>query len=135
MLDSEEITSVYQGWCHDESKFDPRYLKPFVRAVGRKDGVSTARAIPHFECGDADYAEFLPVDLDSGPLLTKLRTDPKRGLICIDWKQANLLLQGNEKTNNYEILELMVLPCNHRLTHLGDTEDRIPAECIADLAQ
>ena len=23
VLDSEEITSVYQGWCHDNSKFDP----------------------------------------------------------------------------------------------------------------
>lgn len=23
VLDSEEITSVYQGWCHDDSQFDP----------------------------------------------------------------------------------------------------------------
>ena len=42
-------------------------------------------------------------------------------------------MQGNENKRTYEILEILVLPCNMKLTLIGDTEDRIPDDCIADL--
>ena len=76
---------------------------------------------------------FDPVESTSADLLTSVTTDPDRGLFCIDWDKADVNLHGNENKSNYEIIEIMVLPCNHRQTHIGDTEDHIPEECIADL--
>ena len=62
-----------------------------------------------------------------------MTTNPDRGFFCIEWDKADMNLHGNENKNDYEILEIMVLPCNHRETHLGGTEDKISDKCIADL--
>ena len=34
---------------------------------------------------------------------------------------------------NHSQLEIVVLPCNHRLTHIGGTDDRIPDDCEENL--
>ena len=114
-------------------RVDPRYVKFYVRATGKKNGVATQRAIHFHRCTNADLDSFDPVESTSADLLTSVTTDPDRGLFCIEWDKADVNLHGNENKSNYEILEILVLPCNHRQTHIGDTEDHIPEECIADL--
>ena len=114
-------------------KLDERYIKFFVRTKGKKDGVPTQSAIPYRRCTDTDLGEFLPVETTSVELLDAVTTDPDRGLFCIEWDKFEVNLHGNENKKNFEILEIMVLPCNMRQTHLGATEDNISDECIADL--
>ena len=40
-------------------KADPRYIKFFVRTVGKKDGVPTQKAVPFHRCSEGDMSEFL----------------------------------------------------------------------------
>ena len=127
------IAFTLEDYLTSKMKMDPRYVKFYVRTVGKKDGVPTQRAIPFHRCTNDDLAEFDPVEQTSNDLLKALTTDPDRGLFCIEWDKADINLHGNENKKNYEIIEIMVLPCNHRLTHIGDTEDRITEECVADL--
>ena len=127
------IAFAFEDYLTSKNKIDPRYVKFFVRATGKLEGEEVVRAIPFGKCTESDLAEFLPVEPSSAPLLEKLTTDPERGLYCIDWEKADLNLHGNENKKNYQILEIMVLPCNMRQTHIGDTEDHIPDECIAEL--
>ena len=113
-------------------KIDERYIKMFVRVTGQIDGESFTREIPFDKCTDADYAEFLPVSDGSAYLLNELKTNPKRGLWCINMEEADISIFGNELDRNHTRFEIVVLPCNHRLTQLGGKDDRIPQNCIED---
>ena len=108
------IAFSLEDYLTSKLKADPRYIKFFVRATGKKDGVATQRAVPFHKCTEADLGEFLPVEPTSVALLDAVTTDPDRGLFCIDWEKADINLHGNENKKNYEILEIMVLPCNMR---------------------
>ena len=127
------IAFSLEDYLTSKLKADERYIKFFVRATGKKDGVPTQRSLPFHRCTDADLGGFLPVEPTSVELLTAITTDPDRGLFCIEWDKSEVNLHGNENKKNYEILEIMVLPCNMRQTHLGATEDNISDDCIADL--
>ena len=48
-------------------------------------------------------------------------------------EEADISIFGNERDRNNMRLEIHVLPCNHRLTHIGGSDDRIPQNCIGDL--
>jgi len=62
-----------------------------------------------------------------------MRDDPKRGFFCLDWETLqDLELYGTENFNEYQRLEIFLLPCNHIHTDLGEDSDVIPKECIAD---
>ena len=112
-------------------KHDERYIKTFARMVGKKNGENFSREVKTHRCTEADYAKFLPVSQSSAFLLNELKTDENRGLWCLD--QTGIKLFGNEQDRNESRLEISVLPCNHRLTHIGGAEDRIPDDCVADL--
>ena len=74
--------------------------------------MAISRNIPYKKCNQEDYDEFHPVLPGYVSLLDSLKKEPKRGLYCIDWKEANINLQGNERNANHERLEILVLPCN-----------------------
>ena len=114
-----------------EMKHDEKYIKTFARMVGKKNGKVFSQEIKTHRCTEADYAKFLPVSASSAFLLNELKTNERRGLWCLD--QAEIKLFGNEQDLNESRLEISVLPCNHRLTHIGGAEDRIPDDCVADL--
>ena len=83
------------------------------------------------KCTEEDYAMFSPPEPGSVGPLNAIKSDPKRGMWCIDW--SKIALFGNERNLNAARVEFHVLPCNHRLTHLGGKDDRIHPECVANL--
>ena len=91
--------------------------------------------LPYHRCTDEDYSKFLPIEKQYKELLFRLKTDPKRGLFCIDDSAfSSINLQGNWRNENHERLEILVLPCNHKVTPLvGGTDEYISENCVADL--
>ena len=63
------IAFSIEDYLTSKLSIDERYIKFFVRATGRKDGVDTARTLPFHKCTDADLGEFLPVEKTSVELL------------------------------------------------------------------
>ena len=65
-----------------------------------------------------------------------MRSDPERGLYCIDWNDEDpILIYGKEIDMNYSRLEIVFLPCNYLHNQYGYKEDTISPDCIADLEQ
>jgi len=52
-------------------------------------------------------------------------------MLCFD--HEDIVFFGTEITQNSSRLEINILSCNNRLTHLGGVDDRIPEDCVANL--
>ena len=63
-----------------------------------------------------------------------MKTQKERGLYCFDWDALSddLVIQSIEDDNNYQRIELLVLPCNYIHKEFGNVGDSIAPECIAD---
>lgn len=55
--------------------------------------------------------------------------------MCVDWDSLNIDLHGTETDADHTHIDLMFLPCNHRLTKLGALDDRIDDECVPILEE
>ena len=59
-------------------------------------------------------------------------------MMCLDKPdEANedILLYGTENNDNYQRLEILLLPCNYVHSYMGYKDDSIHPECIGDLAE
>ena len=66
--------------------------------------------------------------------LESIKSNPERGLLCIDWKDDEPFeITGTVIDTNYKRLEVLLLPCNYLHTQLGDKGDSVNPECIPDL--
>lgn len=54
-------------------------------------------------------------------------------MMCIDWEQEDIDLFGPESGGNYSELDVMIVPCNMRLTNFGGLDDRIASDCVENL--
>jgi len=119
----------------DELKDDTRFVKYFVTYGTYAPDMPTVKELPIYPCREEDYAKFFPVEKKSAGRLEAIKTTPGRKLYCIDWEKVPDIFEGTERAGNYGVLdiEIMVLPCNMRLKHLGGVEDRIDQNCVADL--
>ena len=59
--------------------------------------------LDYHECTDEDYAEFYPVQKQSAATFKAIRSDPERGMLCIDWNNKDLpiTIMGDEGEDNY----------------------------------
>ena len=73
-------------------------------------------------------------DIASFDVIADIKSDPKRGMYCLD-QDEEIDLYGNERNNNHARLEIILLPCNYVHSHLGYEGDSVHPECIADLAK
>ena len=122
-----------EDYLTGETKNNPHYIKTFARLASAVDGEDVTYEVPFHQCTDDDYANFMPPNKAAINGLESRRNDPKRGLWCFDWSEIEFF--GTERTKSNARLEILFLPCNHRLTHLGGKEDRIDPECVEDLAE
>ena len=57
-------------------------------------------------------------------------------MYCIDWEDpegtGDLLIYGNEKNNEYQRIEVVLVPCNYQHTKWGYTGDKISPKCNPD---
>ena len=91
--------------------------------------------VKYHRCTDEDYKEFYPIQKQSAATLQSLKTDPLRGMFCIDWNDEELPIKilGDESEDNYLRLEALLLPCNYIHTEFGYNEDTVHPECVPDL--
>ena len=115
-----------------EVKDDPKYIKLIARIASQTGGESQNREIRYHKCTEEDYADFMPPNKDTIGPLERIKSNPKRGMYCFDWN--DVAFYGTERTLENARIEILVLPCNHKLTQLGATDDRMDPECIADVA-
>ena len=119
------LAFALEDFFTQQSKLDTKFIKFYATYKQVKDGeIAEEFEIPLHTCTDEDYAEFYPVDEKSEDKLNLLRTVPGRSLLCLDWSKS-LDLYGTEASGNFAFIDIMILPCNHKLTHLGALDDRI----------
>ena len=123
-----------EDYLEDTIRDDPRYVKYIVRLFGREDGRDFESILPYHKCTEEDWNGFPPPDKTSADVVKMLRTDPKRGLYCIDIEK-NINIYGNERNMNYQRLEIIFTPCNYLHRYLGYKHDRVHPECVANLAK
>jgi hypothetical protein len=114
---------------------DPKYVKWIVRKRGIRNGDKFEELLPYHKCTDADFDKFYPVSQNSKDELKVTRTDPKKGLFCLDEWTDDLFVGGDEAGKDYQIVEMIMAPCNYvnREFNKTATEDTIAKDCIADL--
>ena len=136
-LDLNEINFrlafTVEGYHSREQKNDPRYVKYLVRIFGIHNGKEYERFIPFHNCTEEDWEQFPPVQKASADAISAIRSDPKRGMFCLDWDSQDILIYGNERNDEYQRIELVMTPCNYLHTHLGYKGDQIHPECVEDL--
>lgn len=54
-------------------------------------------------------------------------------MLCLDWENSGVEFQGSEGSSIWSYLDVVVMPCNVKLTNLGADDDRISPECSGDL--
>ena len=88
-------------------------------------------------CTDEDFAKFYPIEGYQESVLEDIKKDPERGFFCIDEDEdLELELYGRENYENYQRLELIMLPCNSINSDLGLMQGDngiVSPECVPDL--
>ena len=55
-------------------------------------------------------------------------------MVCIDWDDDEpISIGGIQNDDNYQILDIVLVPCNYIHSQLGYTEDSVATECVPDL--
>ena len=114
----------------------PQYVKYLVRKFGRKNGESYEKILGYHICTEDDWAEFTPPSRGSADGWESIKNDPKRGMFCLDDPdegEEEHIVYGNENNENFQRIEVVLLPCNYVHTYMGYKEDSIHPECIGDL--
>ena len=125
-----------RGYHSQELKDSSKYVKYIVRLFGRKEGKEFERLLPYHKCKSSDWENFTEPSKAYSDSFQVIKDDPKGVMYCIDWEGDDvepIEIYGNEKNDEYQRVELVLVPCNYLHTHLGYEGDTIAPECIADL--
>ena len=128
------IAFSVESYFDRSMKDNPKYVKYLVRTYGRKNGVEFEHILPTHKCEEADWALFPPADKGSFDAIEEIKKDESRGMYCLE-PSADIEIYGHEKNENYQRLEIVMLPCNYVHTHLGYEGDSVHPECDADLEE
>ena len=88
--------------------------------------------IPYHECTDEDWGKFAPTSQAYVDSMEAIKSNPTRGMFCIDWDKEDISIYGNEKNDFYTRIEVVLVPCNYIHTPLGYEEDEVHEDCVAD---
>ena len=88
--------------------------------------------LDYHKCTDEDYDAFYPVVKQSATQLNAIRSDPERGMLCIDWDDEDepIEIMGDEAEDNYIRFDAVLTPCNYVHRDLGYDQDSIHPECV-----
>lgn len=128
------VAFTVEGYHSRDMKNDHRYVKYLVRIFGRHKGQEYERILQYHKCTDEDWVNFAPPSKTSADSWKEINSSPKRGFMCIDFEEGeNLKIYGNERNDEYQRIEIVLVPCNYLHSHLGYRLDRIHEDCVADL--
>ena len=123
-----------ESYLGKEVKADPTYVKYVARFVKMDDGVVSEKILSYHKCNETDWKEFAPAAKGSKGLFETMRDDPKRGFFCIDWPEDEpALIYGDTQSNDYQYVDINLVPCNYVHAEFGETGDYIREECKSDL--
>ena len=106
------IAFSVEGYISRERKDDPKYVKYLVRIFGKTKGKEYEKIIPFHDCTEADWAEFPPTSKSSTDSWNEIKNGTGRGMFCLDYSD-DVLIYGNEKNEEYQRLEIVLVPCNY----------------------
>ena len=123
-----------EGYIDKKKKVDPRYVKYLVRTYGAKDGKTYEKIFDYHECTEEELKQFAPPTRDAEFLLKELQENQDRALFCIDWDKIGdeMVIYGEEHYIDYQIIDIVLVPCHYIHNVLGWTGDRETPECLAD---
>lgn len=75
------------------------------------------------DCKKADWEKFWPAHENQAHEIDQIKSNSKRMMVCLDWSELGLSLHGTEISRENTRLEIMVLPCQHKLSIIGGEED------------
>ena len=132
--DGFRLAFAVENYFTQKSLQDPRYVKWFATLVIASDGEQKEYELQTNLCRDEDFEKFYPIEERSSFRLNRMRTTEDNQLFCIDWESAAIDLYGTEATGNYAYIDIIILPCNVKLSEITPgSDDRIHPECIWDL--
>ena len=132
--DGFRLAFAVEHYFTQKSLQDPRYVKWFATLVVAIEGEQKEYELITYPCKDEDFDKFYPIEERSKFRLNRMRTREDNQLFCIDWESAAIDLYGMEATGNYAFIDIVILPCNVKLSKITPgTDDRIHPECIWDL--
>mgnify|MGYP001029142513 CR=1 FL=1 len=115
-------------------KHDKRYIQYLFRLYSKSQGAITVKNLDYRLCGEDDYSQFYPIHEQSKNKLEKIKSDPNRGFLCIDWRDEEpLWIFGEENDDEFQRLEVWVLPCNSQYTDTGPLPGEISEDCDPSL--
>ena len=126
-----------EGFIDHNLKLDSRYVKNLVRFWGKKGGVEYEKLLPYHKCTADDFDEFAPPQPEAVGMLEAITDSEMRGLFCPDWDVLDneMEIWSIEDDDDYQRIDIVLLPCNYLHFEFGDTGDTIAPECIADLKE
>ena len=114
-----------EGFLDKELKYDPQYVKNMVRLWRKQDGVESQTILPYHLCTNEELDEFETPVRESEAMIESIKQSEKRGLFCLDYDSIGDLSEiwGIEDDENYQRMELILLPCNYVHAEFGHTGD------------
>ena len=66
-----------------------------------------------------------------------MREDPDRGFLCIDWddKIEPMAIQGTSSQDDFQRIDIALVPCNYVHTMFDYEDDSVSPECIGSLEE
>ena len=102
---------------------------------GKKEGIPFERILPYQKCEESDWDKFPPPSNAHSDSFAKIRSSEIGGMYCLDWEGDGVedkLIYGHSKNDEYQRLDIVLVPCNYVHSYLGYEGDSIPDECLAD---
>lgn len=124
----------FEGVFDEKLKDDAQYVRWFARLSGFGDDKRFEKILKHHKCTDEDYEQFFPIIESQRHELQKIREDPERGMICVDWDDAEnpIEIAGDLSTADLQNIEFFIAPCNYRHTMLEPEGYPIDPRCNYD---
>ena len=112
------LAFAVENYKTNKLKDDPDgdFLKWIFQIHGRKDGEYFQKPLNYHKCTDEDFDQFYPIMKTAEKQFQKMREDPIRGFLCLDWgrEHDDYEIFGNEvHDEEYSRLEVILTSCNY----------------------
>ena len=110
---------------------DDRFFKFVAKRYSKIEDVFTTTHYPMHRCTEADYATFYPIESRIANKVNKMKK--MNALSCLNWDNIDFPLHGTWTSgDDYEALDIIVLPCGTEVTMFDDSVDKGHENCNWD---
>ena len=91
------------------------------------------KAIKDFSIDKSDWDKFPPPGSAYSDSFSQIKNGEIDGMYCLDWEDDDAedkLIYGQTKNDEYQRLDIILVPCNYVHSYLGYEGDFISDECL-----